>query len=148
MPCRRRSVKKLPQRTQRMPAPAPKSDLIRYALLYHHGGLQLVLSGMIFGAVRCSQLRLPSDSLLQGLVGFLESSVVCSYAAAALCKFVLHSGHLISLQLRCPGTWMQTSWRSRQACACCDKFSNFNIRSDIPNAATVSCTSHMLKSHW
>ena len=25
----------------RMPAPAPKSDLIRYALLYHHGGLYM-----------------------------------------------------------------------------------------------------------
>jgi hypothetical protein len=24
-----------------MPSPAPKSDLIRYALLYHHGGLYM-----------------------------------------------------------------------------------------------------------
>ncbi|CAE7382382.1 unnamed protein product [Symbiodinium necroappetens] len=31
----------LPEEYFRMPAPAPKSDLIRYALLYHHGGLYM-----------------------------------------------------------------------------------------------------------
>lgn len=30
-----------PRCVARMPAPAPKSDLIRYALLYHHGGLYM-----------------------------------------------------------------------------------------------------------
>eukprot|EP00439_Symbiodinium_sp_Y106_P037988 s2471_g4.t1 len=31
----------MPEEYFRMPAPAPKSDLIRYALLYHHGGLYM-----------------------------------------------------------------------------------------------------------
>ncbi|CAJ1435898.1 unnamed protein product, partial [Effrenium voratum] len=31
----------MPDEYFRMPAPAPKSDLIRYALLYHHGGLYM-----------------------------------------------------------------------------------------------------------
>eukprot|EP00438_Fugacium_kawagutii_P029927 Skav232673 [mRNA] locus=scaffold698:292895:293987:+ [translate_table: standard] len=46
----------------RMPSPAPKSDLIRYALLYHHGGLYMDAD---FVAVKVPHLEW-QDPMLRG----------------------------------------------------------------------------------